>query len=71
MITMRNLDSDDLISDKLHKPTSSKEWLKPQRLSFMEVTVVWHFEVCIWVVALRSGLCLIFFLCFLFHFCPL
>ena len=71
MTTMTNLDSDDMLTDKLHKPKSSKEWLEPQPLHLMEVTVVWHFEDYIWVVALRSGLCLTVFLCFVFHFCPL
>ncbi|XP_045835955.1 protein FAM228B isoform X3 [Meles meles] len=33
---MRNLDSDDLLTDKLHKPKRSKEWFEPQPLSFME-----------------------------------
>lgn len=49
---MRNLDSDDRVTDKLNKPKTSREWLEPQPLSFMEVTVIWwHFEVCIWVVS--------------------
>ncbi|XP_032722843.1 protein FAM228B-like isoform X2 [Lontra canadensis] len=33
---MRNLDSDDQLTDKLHKPKRSKEWFEPQPLSFME-----------------------------------
>ncbi|XP_054557292.1 protein FAM228B isoform X2 [Talpa occidentalis] len=33
---MENLDSDDLVTDKLLKPKSSKEWLEPQPVSFME-----------------------------------
>lgn len=34
---MKNLDNDDLITDKLPKLKSSKEWLEPQPLSFIEV----------------------------------
>ncbi|XP_014637543.1 PREDICTED: protein FAM228A isoform X2 [Ceratotherium simum simum] len=34
---MENLDSDDLITNKLPKLKRSKEWLEPQPLSFMEV----------------------------------
>lgn len=68
---MKNLNSDDILTDKYPKPKSSKEWLEPQPLHFMEVTVVYGILVSIWVVALRIGLCLIFFLCFLFHFCSL
>ncbi|XP_077008361.1 protein FAM228B-like isoform X2 [Tamandua tetradactyla] len=33
---MKNLDSDELITDKFPKLKNSKEWLEPQPLSFME-----------------------------------
>ncbi|XP_072623671.1 protein FAM228B isoform X5 [Vulpes vulpes] len=33
---MRNFVSDDLITDKLHRPKSSKDWLEPQPLCFVE-----------------------------------
>ncbi|XP_054422356.1 protein FAM228B-like isoform X2 [Pteronotus mesoamericanus] len=34
--TMKNSDGDDMITDKLPELKSSKEWLEPQPLSFME-----------------------------------
>ncbi|XP_045665268.1 protein FAM228B-like isoform X3 [Ursus americanus] len=52
---MRNLDSDDLISDKLHKPTSSKEWLKPQRLSFMEALAKEDIDAAIQSILYRES----------------
>lgn len=35
--TMKNLDGDGLITDKLPELRSSKQWLEPQPLTFMEV----------------------------------
>lgn len=43
MTAMRNFVSDDLITDKLHRPKSSKDWLEPQPLYLVEVIVTWHF----------------------------
>ncbi|XP_054422348.1 protein FAM228B-like isoform X1 [Pteronotus mesoamericanus] len=37
--TMKNSDGDDMITDKLPELKSSKEWLEPQPLSFMEGNV--------------------------------
>ncbi|XP_051037836.1 protein FAM228B [Phodopus roborovskii] len=36
MATMKNGSQDDLVTGTLHKRKSSKEWLEPQSLSFME-----------------------------------
>ncbi|XP_022260219.1 protein FAM228B-like isoform X7 [Canis lupus baileyi] len=36
---MRNFVSDDLITDKLHRPKSSKDWLEPQPLYLVEVAL--------------------------------
>uniref|UniRef100_A0A1W2P7K4 Family with sequence similarity 228, member B n=1 Tax=Mus musculus TaxID=10090 RepID=A0A1W2P7K4_MOUSE len=37
MTTMKNRSQDDMVTGTLPKLKSSKEWLEPQSLSFMEV----------------------------------
>ncbi|KAB1267346.1 Protein FAM228B [Camelus dromedarius] len=53
--TMKNLDSDDLINDKLPKLKSSKEWLEPQPLSFMEALAKEDIDAAIQSILYREN----------------
>ncbi|XP_010946879.3 protein FAM228B isoform X6 [Camelus bactrianus] len=52
---MKNLDSDDLINDKLPKLKSSKEWLEPQPLSFMEALAKEDIDAAIQSILYREN----------------
>ncbi|XP_060478864.1 LOW QUALITY PROTEIN: protein FAM228B [Panthera onca] len=52
---MTNLDSDDMLTDKLHKPKSSKEWLEPQPLHLMEVLAKEDIDAAIQSILYREN----------------
>nr|XP_045367839.1 protein FAM228B isoform X2 [Camelus bactrianus] len=52
---MKNLDRDDLINDKLPKLKSSKEWLEPQPLSFMEALAKEDIDAAIQSILYREN----------------
>nr|XP_015097452.2 protein FAM228B isoform X1 [Vicugna pacos]XP_031540678.1 protein FAM228B isoform X1 [Vicugna pacos]XP_031540679.1 protein FAM228B isoform X1 [Vicugna pacos] len=52
---MKNSDSDDLINDKLPKLKSSKEWLEPQPLSFMEALAKEDIDAAIQSILYREN----------------
>ncbi|XP_004395001.1 PREDICTED: protein FAM228B [Odobenus rosmarus divergens] len=52
---MRNLDSDDRVPDKLTKPKTSREWLEPQPLSFMEALAKEDIDAAIQSILYREN----------------
>ncbi|KAF0876282.1 protein FAM228B [Crocuta crocuta] len=52
---MKNLDSDDILTDKHPKPKSSKEWLEPQPLHFMEVLAKEDIDAAIQSILYREN----------------
>ncbi|XP_027955385.1 protein FAM228B-like isoform X8 [Eumetopias jubatus] len=52
---MRNLDSDDRVTDKLTKPKTSREWLEPQPLSFMEALAKEDIDAAIQSILYREN----------------
>ncbi|XP_064428007.1 protein FAM228B isoform X2 [Mirounga angustirostris] len=53
--TMRNLDSDDRVTDKLNKPKTSREWLEPQPPSFMEALAKEDIDAAIQSILYREN----------------
>ncbi|XP_041610003.1 protein FAM228B isoform X5 [Vulpes lagopus] len=52
---MRNFVSDDLITDKLHRPKSSKDWLEPQPLCFVEALAKEDIDTAIQSILYREN----------------
>ncbi|XP_048952032.1 protein FAM228B isoform X4 [Canis lupus dingo] len=52
---MRNFVSDDLITDKLHRPKSSKDWLEPQPLYLVEALAKEDIDTAIQSILYREN----------------
>nr|XP_055183202.1 protein FAM228B-like isoform X2 [Nyctereutes procyonoides] len=52
---MRNFVSDDLTTDKLHRPKSSKDWLEPQPLYFVEALAKEDIDTAIQSILYREN----------------
>lgn len=69
--TMNQLDSDDLFMVKPPRVRTSKEWLEPQPLPFVEVQRGSASRFALgWLVALRTGRCEMWYFLFYFSVSP-